>query len=134
VLTLDQVGYKKNDSVILDHVSLSLQKREIVTLIGPNGSGKTTLIKIMMGLLIPTSGKRRVSKNIRLGYMPQSIHLDPYLPLTVRHFLSLFGVCDSKIIDTLQLTRLLSSSMQTLSGGEKQRVLLAQAIIKTPHY
>jgi len=121
---------------ILDKVDIRLYQGEIVTLIGPNGAGKSTLVRVILGLIKPDSGNVRLTPKLRIGYMPQRLTIDPVLPLTVRRFLTLAQRCsESKLIDALTevgAQRLLDSAMQTLSGGETQRVLLARAILRDP--
>ncbi|MEL0618747.1 ATP-binding cassette domain-containing protein, partial [Cobetia marina] len=69
---------------------------------------------------------------LRIGYMPQKLHIDPTLPLTVKHFLALVrGVDKKQILPTLEkvgIEHLLHSQVHVLSGGETQRVLLARAL------
>lgn len=121
---------------ILDKVDLRLHKGEIVTLIGPNGAGKSTLVRVILGLIKPDSGEVKLTPKLRIGYMPQRLTIDPVLPLTVRRFLTLAQRCsESKLIEALtevRAQRLLDSAMQTLSGGETQRVLLARAMLRDP--
>ncbi len=121
---------------ILDKVDIRLHQGEIVTLIGPNGAGKSTLVRVILGLIKPDSGEVRLTPKLRIGYMPQRLTIDPVLPLTVRRFLTLAQRCsESKLIEALTevgAQRLLDSAMQTLSGGETQRVLLARAILRDP--
>jgi len=121
---------------ILDQVDIRLHQGEIVTLIGPNGAGKSTLVRVILGLIKPDSGEVRLTPKLRIGYMPQRLTIDPVLPLTVRRFLTLAQRCsESKLLEALTevgAQRLLDSAMQTLSGGETQRVLLARAILRDP--
>jgi zinc transport system ATP-binding protein len=121
---------------ILHQVSLQLAPGEILTLIGPNGAGKTTLVRIALGLLKPTSGQVKRRSNIRVGYMPQRLHLDPTFPLSVKRFLNMTGESQSyKISSALEevgATHTFDSTMQSLSGGELQRVLLARVLIADP--
>ena len=121
---------------ILDKVDIRLHKGEIVTLIGPNGAGKSTLVRVILGLIKQDSGEVRLAPKLRIGYMPQRLSIDPVLPLTVRRFLTLAQRCsESKLIEALtevSAQRLLDSAMQTLSGGETQRVLLARAMLRDP--
>ena len=121
---------------ILDKVDIRLHKGEIVTLIGPNGAGKSTLVRVILGLIKHDSGEVRLAATLRIGYMPQRLTIDPVLPLTVRRFLTL-AQRSSKTELIAALTevgaeRLLDSAMQTLSGGETQRVLLARAMLRKP--
>ncbi len=121
---------------ILDHVDFRLHKGEIVTLIGPNGAGKSTLVRVILGLIKHDSGDVRLAPKLRIGYMPQRLTIDPVLPLTVRRFLTLAQRCsNTELIEALTevgAEQLLDSAMQTLSGGESQRVLLARAILRKP--
>ncbi|WP_439134302.1 zinc ABC transporter ATP-binding protein ZnuC [Pseudomaricurvus sp.] len=137
-----QFGERK----ILDGVSIDLHSGEIVTLIGPNGAGKTSLVRVVLGLQAPTEGSLVRTPNLSIGYMPQKLHIEPSLPLTVERFLQLaLGYHLRRggkrrhereaILDSLTLTgieHLLHSPMHTLSGGETQRVLLARALLRNP--
>ena len=121
---------------ILHQVSLQLAAGEILTIIGPNGAGKTTLVRIALGLLQPTSGHVKRLSGLRIGYMPQRLHLDPTFPINVKRFLSMAGKHQSDMIEpVLQEVGAphdLESTMQGLSGGELQRVLLARVLMRDP--
>jgi zinc transport system ATP-binding protein len=122
--------------MVLDHVNLAVHEKEIVTLIGPNGAGKSTLVKVMLGLQRPNHGRITMRPDIRIGYVPQKLSIDPVLPLTVRRFLTLTHQCDDNrlrhALEEVGASRLLDSQMATLSGGENQRVLLARALLREP--
>ncbi len=121
---------------VLTGINLHVSPREIVTLIGPNGAGKTTLVRIILGLQQLSSGQRVVKKGLRIGYMPQKLHIDDTMPLTVNRFLRLTGCRLTAVNDALGRTgvaRVLHSPLQSLSGGELQRVLLARALLHKPH-
>lgn len=121
---------------ILDHVDLVVRRGEIVTLIGPNGAGKTTLVRIILGLLKPDRGEVHLAPKIHIGYVPQRLTIDPILPLTVRRFLTLTQRSpEEKLLAALTevgAAQLLNSPLQSLSGGETQRVLLARAMLRNP--
>jgi len=121
---------------ILHQVSLQLAAGEILTIIGPNGAGKTTLVRIALGLLQPTSGQVKRRSNIRIGYMPQRLHLDPTFPINVKRFLSMAGKHQSDTIESVLqevgAPHVLESTVQGLSGGELQRVLLARVLMRDP--
>ena len=121
---------------VLDHVDLEVKSGEIVTLIGPNGSGKTSFVRLLLGLLKPNSGTLYRKKGLRIGYMPQKLHVDPVLPLNVKRFLQLAGKTSKEyfvtVISRVGIGDLLDKPIQNISGGEFQRVLLGRALLRKP--
>lgn len=120
---------------ILDAVSVELERNSIVSLIGPNGSGKTTLVRALLGLQT-VSGTIWRAPGLRIGYVPQTVQFDRTLPITVRRFLSLsVGRASDRLAAVLSevgAAELAEQPMQTLSGGESRRVLLAAALLREP--
>jgi len=121
---------------ILEAVSVEVKQGEIVTLVGPNGSGKSSLVRLLLNLSKPDSGRVDQKENLRIGYMPQKIHIDPVLPLSVKRFLQLVGdITQSEInqvAEQVEVVSLLNHPVQDISGGEFQRVLLARALLRKP--
>ncbi|WP_020208657.1 zinc ABC transporter ATP-binding protein ZnuC [Gilvimarinus chinensis] len=120
---------------LVDGADLSVHAGEIVTLIGPNGAGKTTLVRAILQLMSFNGGKLYRKPGLRIGYMPQKLHIDPSLPLTVERFLGLGKGKKHQAQQALARTgaeHLLSQPLQALSGGETQRVLLARALLQQP--
>ena len=128
------VGYGNKE--VLRNVNLSLNKKEIVTIVGPNGSGKTTLFKSIIGSTPISSGKVLIRPNLKIGYVPQVLNIDRSLPLTVERFLSLENRRHKREALSAQLVLdsndLLFKQISTLSAGQLQRVLLARALINKP--
>ena len=122
---------------VLQNVSLALEPGEIVTIVGPNGSGKSTLLRVLIGALKPQKGKLERQNGLRIGYVPQKLHIDPTLPITVERFLNLpVAVGNNAALDALKTAGVVGVSdkqMSQLSGGQFQRVLLARAILGKPH-
>lgn len=131
-----QLGVRRGGRQILQGADLTLEQGKIVTLIGPNGAGKTTLVRCVLGLIQPDEGELIKRPGLRVGYMPQRLHIDPSLPLTVSRFLTLGGKPRIPLEEVLSLTgieQLVGASMSHLSGGETQRVLLARALLRDPN-
>src|SRR5436305_5912058 len=135
------------DFVAVDHVSLESGKGEIFGFLGPNGAGKSTTIRILCGLLTPTSGRALVSgfdvsrdtEKIRrsIGYMSQKFSL--YDDLTVEEnidfFSGIYGVPravrperKAYVLEMANLAQQRGALTRTLSGGWKQRLALGCAI------
>jgi zinc transport system ATP-binding protein len=74
---------------VLHDVNLRLDRGEIVTIVGPNGSGKSTLLRTLIGAQRPTRGRILRAPGLRIGYVPQRLHIDPTLPMSVARFLNL---------------------------------------------
>jgi zinc transport system ATP-binding protein len=143
LLEVSHVSIEAGDKRLVDDVSFTLGRGELVALIGPNGAGKTTLLRAVLGL-IKYSGDIRVHG--RIGYVPQRLQYDRTLPITVLEFLALtlqrspvmFGIRRAtkrralELLDDVGAAKLARSSMGGLSGGEIQRVMLAGALHGNP--
>lgn len=137
--------------VAVDHVSLSVSKGEIFGFLGPNGAGKSTTIRLLCGLLTPTSGRASVAgydvatqpELIRrnIGYMSQKFSL--YDDLTVEENIEFFsGICGVKrscrserkqyVLEMAGIADRRHALTRTLSGGWKQRLALGCAILHEP--
>lgn len=136
LVTLNNVTLKHNSTPALRNVHFHIDRGEIVTVVGPNGSGKSTLLRAVVGALPPSTGSVKRAPKLRIGYVPQKLHIDPTLPLTVRRFLSLPHKVDDTqaqaALEQVNVTGLAQRQMAGLSGGQFQRVLLARALISQP--
>ncbi|MDL2281005.1 metal ABC transporter ATP-binding protein [Selenomonadales bacterium OttesenSCG-928-I06] len=141
--------------LVLDNVSINIEKGEFAVVFGPNGSGKTTLLKSIAGLIKPQSGRIIINgRNIDdaktkglIGYVPQNYeHGIEGFPATVKEIVSLglitgnYDVKNHKsanhIVDHMlklvDATHLKNRLINELSGGEKQRVMVARALASNP--
>ncbi len=135
----------------VDNLDLAITEGEIFALVGPNGAGKTTTIKMILGIIHPTSGKVQVlgwdipkeRKKIKrdIGYLAQKRAL--YETLTARENIEFFAAIKGmrkeeikektdELIDVLNLVEYEKVRAHNLSGGTQQRVALACACVNSP--
>lgn len=136
LISTENLSVHYGAKTVLQDVSLSVGPGEIVTIVGPNGSGKTSLLRALIGAVQPVSGRVTHRPGLRIGYVPQKLHIDPTLPMTVERFLRLPGrvprsAC-AEALRTAEVPDLTQRQMSGLSGGQFQRVLLARALINKP--
>jgi zinc transport system ATP-binding protein len=136
LVEIENLSIRYGATTVLSHVSMQIDPREIVTIVGPNGSGKTSLLRAIIGAITPFEGTIVQKSGLKIGYIPQRLHIDETLPITVSRFLKLpGGVGSSGIEQALRqagVPDLAKAQLSKLSGGQFQRVLLARALIGKP--
>jgi len=80
------VSVTKQKKNILSDINIDIGEHDFITVIGPNGAGKSVLLKCLMGFYKVDSGIITRKKNLRLGYVPQRLFVDPSIPISVRGF------------------------------------------------
>ncbi|MGB1336395.1 metal ABC transporter ATP-binding protein [Planktomarina sp.] len=136
LVQVDELCIAYGATLAISGVSLRIEAGEIVTIVGPNGSGKTSLLRAIIGAIKPIKGQVSHARDLKIGYVPQKLHIDETLPITVSRFLNLQGGVTSIDIDhaltQAGVPELEKAQLSQLSGGQFQRVLLARALIAKP--
>lgn len=136
LITTRSMSVRHGATTVLHNVSFDISKGEIVTIVGPNGSGKSTLLRALIGAAEISSGTVTRKPGLRIGYVPQKLHIDPTLPMSVARFLSLPRRVSAgrakAALEQAGVGDLAARQMAALSGGQFQRVLLARALLGKP--
>ena len=136
LIQVEDLSVRYGARTALSRVSLRVEPSEIVTIVGPNGSGKTSLLRAIIGAIKPLQGRVVQASSLKIGYVPQKLHIDETLPITVSRFLKLPGGVTAADIDyaltQAGVPELEKAQLSQLSGGQFQRVLLARALIAKP--
>ncbi len=147
------MSFYREDKIILSDVNFTVDYGDFIAITGPNGGGKTTLLRLILGLLKPTSGSiiyygpdgSQLNEPPAFGYLPQKNALDSHFPITVREVIASGLLMDLSLdknerkeridsaLDLVGLSELAGRSIGQLSGGQFQRTLLARAIVRRPN-
>jgi ABC-2 type transport system ATP-binding protein len=151
VITANRLTRRFGERVVVDDVSFEVGRSEIVALLGPNGAGKTTILRMLGGLIAPTSGSvvvdglqltRATGAALRsqIGFLPEAPGL--WDRLTVRENLAVYAglyklqaadrVLDW-LLDLLELTAHQAARAAELSKGMRQKVAIARTLLHDPH-
>ncbi len=151
IFEMNSLSASYGTKTVLENVDFRVNENDFIGVIGPNGGGKTTLLRIILGLLKPSSGSIRFNTELpdseSIGYLPQISTGDVNFPVNVtdvilsgmmirKRIISRMSAVDrrkaERIIGELGLSGFEKSTLDELSGGQIQRVLLGRAIIGEP--
>ncbi len=154
--TLRHVSFSYDGNPVLIDVDLAIEAGDFLAIIGPNGSGKTTLVKIILGLLRPSSGEVEILGRPpaeftdwdKIGYIPQkATHIDPFFPASVEEVVGMalasarrkrdLPAREARLrvrqaLDAVGMAEFGKNSIGRLSGGQQQRVFIARALVTSP--
>lgn len=148
-LQIESLRKKFGDNIAVKGLTLQVDQGEVFGFLGPNGAGKTTSIKMLLGLISPTSGYASLLGHpigdrlvrAQIGFLPEHFRFHDWL--TANEFLilhgQLFGMEDKQIrsrvnelLDLLGLTAFSNKQLRTFSKGMLQRIGIAQALLNNP--
>jgi zinc transport system ATP-binding protein len=153
VISMTDVSFSYGRTTVLERIDLSISEGDFACVIGPNGGGKTTLLRLILGVVEPSTGRINVlgespyEARPRIGYMPQHVRLDPQFPVTVLDvvlmgrlgrssrlgpFRSNDKAAAEAALEQVGLIDEKSRPFSRISGGQRQRVLIARAIASEP--
>lgn len=136
LVSMTDAGVFRAGRWLVRGVDLVVRRGEIVTLIGPNGSGKSTTAKAAIGIVGADEGTVERASPMIVGYVPQKVAIDWTLPLSVERLMALTNRLSAARIgaalEAVGIPHLAKAEVQTLSGGEFQRALLARALARDP--
>lgn len=148
VLDISHLTVHYNGRNALEDITFHLHEGERIAIVGPNGAGKSTLIKVIAGVLQPSSGEvnifgSRPGKHVCIGYIPQRNQVDWAFPVSVADVVMMgrsakLGPLNwphkkdwdvvKHALATVELTNLASRQISQLSGGQQQRMFIARAL------
>jgi len=137
ILSVKNLNIEINGIKILEDINFEINEGDVLAIIGPNGAGKTMLLRALLGL-DDYKGEIKWAPEIKIGYVPQRMDIETDIPLTVREFFYLRDaeINEIKIKEALTFVHfdeeILNSGFGEISVGQRQRVLVAWAIITKP--
>lgn len=151
IVRFSNVSFSYPGFPVLENISFSIYQRDLIAIIGPNGGGKTTMIKLMLGLLKPSTGRVTLfgaspdKSRVFAGYLPQLSQIDFSFPINVfdavlmgmyrgvgRRYSKKDFEAVEHALEISGIFNLKNRHISMLSGGQLQRVLIARAIVKNP--
>ena len=148
LIEVKDLYFKYDKDFVLQNISLDINDKDFLAIIGPNGGGKSTFLKLILGILKPTKGQIKLStSNIQdvthIGYVPQNTNINIDFPIKVIEIVvmghvgkrkKLFGYsneelsCAMNSLKQVGMEAFAQKRIGQLSGGQRQRVMIARAL------
>ena len=153
VVDIKNLSFAYDKQVILENISLSVEEKDFLAIIGPNGGGKSTLLKLILGIndykqgSITVLGKAPKKSLTQIGYVPQNTNINTDFPIKVIEVVMmghvegkrpLFGygkhevLCAMGALEQVGMADFAQTKIGSLSGGQRQRVMIARALCAHP--
>ncbi len=152
-LELKNVSFSYGNKAVLENINITIESRELLSIVGPNGSGKTTLLKCINKVLKPRGKILIDGVDLRELTLEEVAKIIAYVPQTIQHSfpVTVFDVVllgrrpylnwgpsakdietVAKVLSSIELENLALRNFNELSGGEKQKVIIARALAQQP--
>lgn len=147
LVRFDDVALGYGGSPVIEGLTFSVAKGDLLGIVGPNGAGKSTILKAMLGILRPAAGEvvyeTEIHRDLRFGYVPQRHTLDHIYPLSVRAIVRMARYAGTGLVrrpgrdddrevahalEAIDIVDLAERRFGELSGGQRQRALIARAL------
>jgi zinc transport system ATP-binding protein len=135
ILTVSDLNVTIDDQRVIDNLSFTVKRGDILTILGPNGAGKTVLLRTLLGVL-PHEGMIEWQAGMRIGYVPQRLPYIKDVPMSVADFMALKKAPEAASRGILRAVGLggdfIKKRMGDLSSGQFQRILIAWGLVGDP--
>lgn len=153
IIEIKELSFAYKKQKILENISLDIEERDFLAIIGPNGGGKSTLLKLILGInpvqsgSIKTFGEKPTKNLSKIGYVPQNTNVNTDFPIKVIEVVlmghigskrPLFGyakeetMCAMGALAQVGMDKFAQKKIGELSGGQRQRVMIARALCAHP--
>lgn len=153
IISISDLFFSYQKDIVLSNINLEIKNKDFLALIGPNGGGKSTLLKLILGIHKPSKGSVKIlsenQRHLNIGYVPQNTNININFPVTVLDIVLMglkrnnqgflkkifsYGYNNDEIdnakdiLDKVGIGDLIYNKISSLSGGQRQKVMIARAL------